>query len=358
MKTKSIIIAAALVAIAPTVSAQKKIKEAFANVEQFTGVTKTAEQNTSRRIDTLGITCVSSIVTLMVKKDCYGAVVDKLNKAFSDESKNATMTENETAGDRPDYDPITAQMLGQRRQWSVYREGAEPVLVGGMGNSCYIIANFDDKKHPDYRTCYAAEWCKTANPDVYKAQLVYVYGRKPEKSQPLQYHGTATWPGKGFDIPGGAMQIPNGWKNRLEEFRVDTILIDSLPGNIFDYPFSKAWTDKARPQDIPYNGDMDGWMNEAINRVKHLSGSDWHRFFGLLTQKMMDRSNKESAEDMVVAAGIILDLCKNAGQLDDDEREISARRLEDMAVHCFDSDKNQYIHDLLMLGAKKLKGKQ
>ena len=355
MKTTSIIIAVALLAIAPTASAQKKIKEAFADIEKYAGVTKTGEQNTSRCIDTLGITCESSIVTILVKKDYYGAVIDKLNKAFESESRNATMTDVETAGERPDYDPIGAQMLGQRKQWSVWRDDAEPVLIGGMGNSTYVISNFDDKKHPGYRTCCAAEWCKTAYPDVYKAQLVYVYGRKPEKSQPLQYIGSVTWPGKGNGIPGGAMQMPNGWKNRIEQLRIDTILIDSLPDNIFGQAFNSRLAKSMSPSDIPYSGDVDSWMNQAMNNIKHLSSSDWHRFFGLLTQKMMDRGNKESAEDLVVAAGIVLDLCKNADQLDKDEREISARRLEDMAQHYFDNDKTQYIYDLLMLGAKKLK---
>ena len=351
MKTKSIIVAVALLAITPTASAQKKIKEAFADVEKYAGVTKTGEQNTSRRIDTLGITCESSIVTLLVKKDYYGAVFDKLNKAFENESKNSTMTDVETAGNRPDFDPIAAQMLGQRKQWSVWREDAEPVLVGGMGNSCYVIANFDDKKHPDYRTCCAAEWTATVDPDVYKAQLVYVYGRKPDERPAVRYYGSVTWPGKGNDILGGAVPMPNGLRQGLP----DTLFfnpIEITPDSIFDKAFKSKLT---RPQDIPLNGDLTTWMNKAMNNVKHLSNSDWHRVFGLLTQQMMDKADKKSMDDLVVAAGIVLDLCKNADQLDADEREISARRLEDVAEHYFDDDKHQYVHDLLMLGAKKLK---
>ncbi|MBO7140185.1 MAG: hypothetical protein J6W19_06425 [Prevotella sp.] len=342
MKAKSIIIAAAaLLALSTEALAQKKIKEAFADVEKYAGVTKTGMQNTSRRVDTLGITCESSVVTITVKKDYYGAVIDKLNKAFESESKNATMTEIETAGERPDFDPIASKMLGQRRQWSVWREGAEPVLIGGMGNSCYIIANYDDKQHPDYRTCYAVEWCKTDNPDVIKAQLVYVYGRKPNNNQPVQYYGSVTWPS----------QLPNLTES-LEKLR-------GLPDSLFVQSLEKEWTkgnglnSNVAPQDIPFEGNMDEWMNEAMKKIKHLSNSDWHRFFGLLTEKMMNKSHKNSAEDMVVAASIILDLCKNADQLDADEREVSARRLEDVADHHF--DQNSYIYDLLMLGAKKLK---
>ncbi len=353
MKTRNIIITAALLAITSTASAQKKIKEAFADVEKYAGVTTVSEQNTSRCIDALGITCESSIITILVKKDYYGAVFDKLNKAFESESKNASMTDVETAGKRPDFDPIAVQMLGQRKQWSVWREDAEPVLIGGMGNSTYVIANFDDKKHPNFRTCYAAEWTATANPDVYKAQLVYVYGRKPEKSLPLQYSGTVTWPRKKDHNLFGAVPMPNGLRQQMD----DTLFVISgnrLPDDYIK-PFSNARPNIAKPQDIPYNGDTDAWIGEAMNNVKHLSSSDWHRFFGLLTQKMIDRANKESHEDMVIAAGIVLDLCKNADQLDNDEREISARRLEDVADHYFTGDKHQYVHDLLMLGAKKLR---
>ena len=69
----------------------------------------------------------------------------------------------------------------------------------------------------------------------------------------------------------------------------------------------------------------------------------------------MDKANKGAKQDLVVTAGIILDLCKNANQLDADEREVSARRLVDVADHHF--DQNEYIYDLLMLGAKKLRNK-
>ena len=352
MKTTSIIFAVALLAIAPAASAQKKIKEAFADVEKYDGVTTVSEQNTSKCIDSLGIACESSIVTILVKKNYYHTVFDRLNKAFESESKNATMTENEIAGERPDFDPIADQMLGQRRQWSVWREGAEPVLVGGMGNSSYVIANFDDKTHPDYRTCCAAEWCKTANPDVYKAQLVYVYGRKPEKIQPLKYSGSVTWPRKKDNNLAGAVPMPNGLRQQME----DTLFVISgnrLPD--IDHAYSNARPNFTKPQDIPLNGDLTTWMNKAMNNVKHLSNSDWHRVFGLLTQQMMDKADKKSMDDLVVAAGIVLDLCKNADPLDADEREVSARRLEDVADHYFNGDKHQYVHDLLMLGAKKLK---
>ena len=72
-----------------------------------------------------------------------------------------------------------------------------------------------------------------------------------------------------------------------------------------------------------------------------------------MTHHMLERKDDDSYENLVVAAGIILELCKNATPLDADERAISARRLEQVAANF----KDQYIHDILILGAKKLKGK-
>ena len=353
MKTRHIIIAAvALLAFPPATQAQKKIKEAFADIVTLSGVSKTSEQKTSRKIDNTGLVSESSIVTLKVTgRDHYLAVICKLKEAFRKEGKNASMTEIETGGEVHDVDSfrvgdlgsVLVHDLGLRKQWNIWREGSEPVFVGTMKNSCYLIANFDDKQHPDFRTCYAAEWSRTGAPDVYTTQLTYVYGRKPESQADAkvpQYKGLASW----------SLQLPALTKS-LEKLRN---LPDSLLTQPFDPARLKMYGLGTAPKDIPYQGSKDEWMSQAMNQVKYLSASDWHRFFGLLTEKMMTRANDKSTEDLVVTAGIILDLCKNADQLDADERQVSARRLTDIAQHHFDSDKHQYIYDLLMLGAKKL----
>ncbi len=195
-----------------------------------------------------------------------------------------------------------------------------------MKNSTYYIANFNDKKHKGYRTCYAAEWSNADNPDVYTAKLVYVYGQQPPGSSgiatvdPLNIIGIASRP-------------------------------DVLGEDIFKKQLGDAFGHQET--DIPFNGNTETWMSLAMQRgVSHLSNADWHRFFGLLTQQMMDKVNKKPKEDLVVAAGIILDLCKNAS-LDDDERKIVANRLYQVAG-CFDSDEDLYIHDMLTLAAKKV----
>ncbi len=89
-----------------------------------------------------------------------------------------------------------------------------------------------------------------------------------------------------------------------------------------------------------------------MKRVTHLSASDWHRFFGILTQKMLDEGKTKSTEDMVVAANLILDLCKNADQLDDDERAVAAQRLQSMNNR--EKIGDEYVRQILQLGYKKL----
>ena len=126
---------------------------------------------------------------------------------------------------------------------------------------------------------------------------------------------------------------------------------DVLAEDIFKKQLEDAFGHQK--EDIPFDGNKDSWMALALQRgVSHLSNADWHRFFGLLTQQMMDKVNKKSKEDLVVAAGIILDLCKNAS-LDDDERKIVANRLYQVAG-CFDINEDLYIHDMLTLAAKKV----
>jgi hypothetical protein len=129
---------------------------------------------------------------------------------------------------------------------------------------------------------------------------------------------------------------------------------DVLTEDIFKKQLEDAFGHQK--EDIPFDGNKDSWMALALQRgVSNLSNTDWHRFFGLLTQQMMDKVNKKSKEDLVVAAGIILDLCKNAS-LDEDERKIVANRLYQVA-ECFDINEDSYIYDMLTLAARKVEKK-
>ncbi len=355
MKTKRMIIAAVVLqALVPAASAQKQIKETFADVEKYSGVTKTGEQTTSN-VDANGINVESSVVTIRVKgRDYYRAVFDKVKDAFDKEGKNASWAVVETGPEGMGVDSATIHDLGfDRKLWSVWRENAEPVLVGNMKNSSYRLQNFDDKKHPDYRTCIAAEWSNADTPDVYTARLVYVYGQQPPGSS-----GIAE--AKSLNLMRTASLIDGLPDDLMDRLKGQTKLPDSLFVRSLDSLFNRSSKNVAIgsfrldiPTDIPFDGNMDSWMALVMQRgVSKLSNADWHRFFGLLTQQMMDKGNKESKEDLVVSAGLILDLCKNA-PLDDDERKVAANRLLQVSEY-FDDDKNQYVFDMIELARKKV----
>ena len=327
MKTKSIIIAViAMMAIVPTASAQEQIKKAFQEVtDELAGVTKVREHNTAK-VDANGIAIESKVITVKVERRYQHSVSETLRDAFRNEASKTSMFEEEMGNEKFELDSALVHDLGLRRMWSIWRDEDDAVLIGSMKNSTYYIANFNDKKHKGYRTCYAAEWSNADNPDFYTAKLVYVYGQQPKTA-----HGIAS---------------------------VDPINImgiASRPDVLGEDIFKKQLEDAFGHQetDIPFNGNTETWMSLAMQRgVSHLSNADWHRFFGLLTQQMMDKVNKKSKEDLVVAAGIILDLCKNA-PLDDDERKIVANRLYQVAG-CFDINEDLYIHDMLTLAAEKV----
>ena len=328
MKAKSIIIVAiAMMAIVPTASAQEQIKKAFQEVtDELAGVTKVGEHNTAK-VDANGIAIESKVITVKVERRYQHSVSETLRDAFRNEASKTSMFEEETGNEKLELDSALVHDLGLRRQWSIYRDGDEAVLIGSMKNSTYYIANFNDKKHKGYRTCYAAEWSNADDPDVYTAKLVYVYGQQPKTA-----HGIAS-----VDYPLNIMGIASR--------------PDVLGEDIFKKQLEDAFGHQK--EDIPFNGNTETWMSLAMQRgVSHLSNADWHRFFGLLTEKMMNKAYKNAKEDMVVAAGIILDLCKNAS-LDEDERKIVANRLYQVAG-CFDSDEDLYIHDMLTLAARKV----
>ena len=350
MKTKSIIIAfLALLVIAPAAQAQEQIKELFEEINSRSDIGHSGEEKTLST-DSFGINVKSHIVYIEVGEPNFH-LFDKLQKAFDDGSNNATWT----------YSHIGDKNNSPRRQFSIWREEAEPIIVGNINNSSYLIANFEDKVDPNYRTCYAAEWNQSNSPLERSVKLVYVFGRKPQNDASINYNATATWFPDLKNVNGRVLRNSNGRVDLKKQFQE----LQNLPDSLFTvrvdrlepFDLENGTYGNGKPREIPLNGDLDKWMAIAMNNVSHLSNSDWHRFFGLMTQKMIDRANKESAEDLVVAAGIVFDLCKNADQLDDDEREVSARRLEDVAEHYFVNDKHQYIYDLLMLGAKKLKKK-
>lgn len=378
MKAKRMIIAAVvLLALVPTASAQEQIKKAFQEVtDELAGVTKVGEHNTAK-VDENGIAIESKVITVKVERRYQHSVSETLKDAFRNEASKTSMYEEEAGNEKHELDSALVHDLGLRRMWSIWRDEDDAVLIGSMKNSTYFIANFNDKKHKGYRTCYAAEWSNAADPEVYTAKLVYVYGRKPESA-------SGGKPKRSVSIMRSIRRSPSDLIEQSRQWNLPVnVSIDSLMQQQWNIPdvdslMQQQWNThnvdslmrnlnpimrqsyRLQPntvtQDIPFDGDKDKWMALAMQRgVSGLSNGDWHRFFGLLTQKMMDKVNKESKEDLVVAANLILDLCKNA-LLDDDEREVVAKRLQQVAER-FDSDDYSYINDMLTLAAKKVQKK-
>ena len=355
MKTRSFIIAAiAMMAIVPTASAQEEIKKAFQEVtDELYGVTKVGEHNTAK-VDANGIAIESKVVTIKVERKYQHSVSETLRDAFRKEATKTSLYEEETGNEKGEIDADLVHDLGMRRTWSIWRDEDDAVLIGSLKNSTYFIANFNDKKHKGYRTCYAAEWSNADDPEVYTVRLVYVYG-----SQPKTAHGIAS-----VDYPLniiGTASLRDGLPDDLmDRLKGQTKLPDSLFVRSLESLFNRSSKNVAigsfrldSPTDIPFDGNMDSWMALVMQRgVSKLSNADWHRFFGLLTQQMMDKGNKESKEDLIVSAGLILDLCKNA-PLDDDERKVAANRLLQVSEY-FDDDKNQYVFDMIELARKKV----
>ena len=356
MRTSNFIFAfVILLGLASTASAQEQIKKQFEKISNYNGVARISAENATK-VDTAGVTNECRVVVLKIGHQYFGDC-EQLRKAFEKERSHASMFYSYTMDHFAD-----GENAAQRKRWSVTREGDQPVIVGGMKNSSYLIANFDDPEHPGYRACYAAEWTETDDPDPRPLQLTYVYGRKPTPqtsiSRTIRFSDRA--------------ELPDDIRELLEERR---ILTDSLlNGESFHFDLGERLStlrDSLRsagvykfdytlpnrqPQDIPMkNGNTREWMQQAMTHVKHLSASDWHRFFGIMTQKMMDNGKKESTEDMLVAANLVVDLCKNADQLDADERALAARRLQQMNKSEIIPD--PYVRDLLQLGYRKLLNK-
>ena len=345
MKRNIIIVAIAMMAVVPTASAQEEIKKAFKEVtDELAGVTKVGEHNTAK-VDANGIAIESKVVTIKVERKYQHSVAETLRDAFRKEATKTSLYEEETGNEKGEIDADLVHDLGMRRTWSIWRDEDDAVLIGSLKNSTYFIANFNDKKHKGYRTCYAAEWSNADDPEVYTVRLVYVYG-----SQPKTAHGIAS-----VDYPLNIIGIasrPDVLGEDIEDWSLNAdSLLTRMLKNKKNIGFGSFTLNNS--MDIPFDGNTETWMAHVMQRgVSNLSNRDWHRFFGLLTEKMMDPKYKGAKEDMVVSAGIILDLCKNA-PLDEDERPVAANRLMQVQEY-FNNSKDEYIYSMLELARKKV----
>lgn len=351
---KFIIMVAVLLAFSPAASAQQQIQDLFREITAGKEHGFVAERRSTYVNDTTGIKSESRMVIVNLNRQ-HLDILDRLKAAFASEGQHATLNYSHIIDDASgSLQPIA------RQRFSIWCEGMPPVIIGAIRNSNFLIVSFDDKNHPGYRTCLAAEWSNTESDETPQAMIVDVYGRKQEAqtvTSSLSANGTMSWQEFTNNLLSNS-KTSDDIKQRLAE--IDQWR-DSLASNIdipnpslSDYTAKFSNFNDVLQNNIPTQGGKKyDWMQQASNNDIHLDASDWLRFFGLMTHHMLERKDDDSYENLVVAAGIILELCKNATPLDADERAISARRLEQVAANF----KDQYIHDILILGAKKLKGK-
>lgn len=227
-------------------------------------------------------------------------LLDKLQEVFTSLDSHVLLLSIYTS-----FNPI---QYSTRQRLSIKTSKGD-IIIGERPRSSYAVAIYQDPENKDFRTVYAVEWWETDDKDIRQGILIRTYGEKVKKRE--------------GDVDAGSL-FNNG-----------------VPGT-------------ASSHSIPFDGsNLKEWMNRAINNLGNLESDDWLRLFGLLTQKIEDDAPKDKVdkENLVLASGIILQLCK-AAPIDDDEREICSKRLNILATKIMKH--SMYVGDTLRLAAGKL----
>ena len=344
MNTKKHLSILLLTLVPVLANAQKHIQDAFEKIEKSTSILPSV--STSEEHDSNGRVISETRYVGFKVGSLKNGLTNILQDAFEKDKGKAKTAFINTSPDAP------------RNQYQIVQKSSPAIILGNKPNSSYLILTFPDKDHPGYRFAYAAEWWDANDPDdsnINEGFLVVAYGETPKAQtgfSPSFNMGNIL----NVDTAFYRMLPDTSWVGNMERIR-------ELPkmnwygkglgnGPVFYWDedsqqFKMTQTD-GRAQDLPSTDNKGEWMANAIDHVENLSNKDWHRLFGLITQKMFDNDNTE--DDLIVAAGIILQLCKNAGSLDEDEKGVCIVRLKNIA-----KDFNgTYVGDLLMLSARKL----
>lgn len=353
MKTKAKLLALALLALPTVLTAQEPdIQHVFDKIINTKGITHSdnrfVERDSENGDSADNLTESTVIHDIRVGRHNFG-IFNELEEAFQNGHFPTTPTTVYTC-----FNPMEGST---RQQWTILTKKGNDIRIGQHDGSNYAIVVVTDDDNPKFRTVYAAEWWDTDDADIRQGRLVRSYGEKPAMQS---YKGRAEWSDLQPWIKGSAkladvqkymsmadsvlkMQSPSKYMSMA-----DSLIKIKIPS----FSADSMMTLSLLPRRADATKNPQEWMRQAISNATNLDGPDWMRLFGMLTQKMLDRADKESSEDLIVAAGILLDLCKNAEDVDKDEKEICVARLRDVAKHL--QSRSQYVYDLLMLAAKKL----
>ena len=252
-------------------------------------------------------------------------LLDKLQEVFTSLESNNRLLSIYT-----DFNPIE---YSTRQKWNI-KTNKDAIILGARPRSSYAIAAYQDSGNKDFRTVYAVEWWDTDDKDIRQGILVRTYGEKAKKRAgevDMSYLF-------GMKANAEAGERYEAWR----QAQADLVKLQN----------------QADTSNIPIDGTgLKEWMNKAINGIEDLDSSDWLRIFGLLTQKIQDATKDNSksmtTEELVVASGLVLQLCKNA-PIDEDEVEMCCKRLNSVAIWA-STHRSTYVGDTLRLAAKRLR---
>lgn len=358
MKTiRKVICTTCMLALTLTAFAQQIIEDAFERIGKMTGI-KASVSNFQN--DTNEIPVSTTVTDILVDRQNF-TIFDNLRDAFKKERGKAYM-------EWSCYEPIKENL--PRRPFRILRGMGDDIIVGQEKNSSFTIMLFEDPENKECRTVYSAEWWDTEDPDIRQGRLVRSYGKKPN----AQTNMTRTYR---FSIPEGmsidSLMARNGilsdslmtkeWTFSMPQ--IDSITVGNTKpfGNFRHYhglfngdSFGSFPDDSfffgGNNRDVLGGGDINRWENKAVSNIGKLNPSDWLRLFGLLTEKI-DKVKNEDSRELIVSAGLVLDLCKNVPKkLDEDERLICSKRLMKIARSI--EKTNEYVYDILVLAANKV----
>lgn len=343
MKTFAKLMTLVLLSISTATWAQKNIEGMFDTFRNTKGINVSVSNN-MQRDDAGNIEEETVELSMLVGKQNFG-LFEKLQKAF--EADGAQATTCYTC-----FNPVTGS---NRQLWAIKTRQGSEFRIGEKANSSYAIITFTDKENPKRRTVYAAEWWNTDDANIKQGLLVRSYGDKPSMASAR----SSVFPWDLGQLRKGLKNLDmDSIRNSLSDSRVIGRL-EATPG-IFDGVLSGMLTDD-KPLDLGDN--VDEWMAKAKQRMSHLSNADWHRFFGLITQRIDDyvSGNKKARQHVsqvdkdacIIYAGLIMDLVNNSSRLTEEEKALSSRRLWDV-INKIHGDSNEYFRSLLVVAANKL----
>ena len=337
---------AAMLLALPLVSwGQERISEVFEQIRKADGYRK-SETNIHSEKDS--VQEETKIVDFLLDQGQWG-LFDRIREAFEKDSGKSYF-------EWSCYDPMSS--TNTRAIWRIQRGLGDDVIVGEEKNSSFVIMCFEDAKRKDCRTVFSAEWWKAEDPNYKRGRFVYSYGKKPEAqiapSSAIHYEGrliphvdadsilrkySATM--KYFDDKGNLKVISDSIRELLPRTNMAEGVFSTFPNDSYFF---------GSDADVPLNGSGKDWTQKAIKRMGKLNASEWLRLFGLLTEQIANYTDKDN-RDLIVAAGLVLDLCKNVpSKLDFEERELCVVRLQ--KIHS--SIKHDYVRDILSLSIQKL----